>query len=108
VAQLRAVDQQISGYRQLEKMLSFYCRTPLLPFDEKAVEVFQRIWLTRPRIGTMDLKIAAIALANDATLLSRFLRPGRRQGQDDRQRLRAIRRAFQGSHVPRGSLFIAV
>lgn len=32
------------------------------------------VWLTRPRIGTMDLKIAAIALANDATLLSRNLR----------------------------------
>jgi tRNA(fMet)-specific endonuclease VapC len=71
MAQLRAVDQQVSGYRRLEIMLSFYCRTPLLPFDENAVATFQQLWLNRPRIGTMDLKIAAIALVNDATLLTR-------------------------------------
>lgn len=74
IAQLRGVNRQADGYRRLERMLDFYCATPLLPFDERAVEVFQRLWLARPRIGTMDLKIAAIALANDATLLSRNLR----------------------------------
>ena len=42
-----------------------------LLFDEKAVAEFQRLWITRLRIGTMDLKIAAIALANDATLVTR-------------------------------------
>ncbi len=73
IASLRAVDRQIAGYRRLERMLQFYCATPLLPFDDRAVEQFQRLWLTRLRIGTMDLKIAAIALANDATLLSRNL-----------------------------------
>jgi tRNA(fMet)-specific endonuclease VapC len=73
IAQLRAIDRQVTGYRQLERMLRFYCETPMLPFDEKAAEQFQRLWLTRLRIGTMDLKIAAIALANDATLLSRNL-----------------------------------
>jgi predicted nucleic acid-binding protein len=36
-------------------------------------EEFQRLCVRRVRIGTMDLKIAAIALANDATLLSRNL-----------------------------------
>ncbi len=73
IARLRAVDRQVAGYQQLERMLQFYCATPLLPFDEKAVEQFQPLWLMRLRIGTMDLKIAAIALANDATLISRNL-----------------------------------
>jgi tRNA(fMet)-specific endonuclease VapC len=73
IARLRAVDRQMEGYRRLDRMLQFYCDTPLLPFDEKAVEQFQRLWLARVRIGTMDLKIAAIALANDATLLTRNL-----------------------------------
>ena len=54
-------------------MLQFYCVTPLLSFDARALEQFQRLWLVRPRIGTMDLKIATIALANGAILLSRNL-----------------------------------
>jgi tRNA(fMet)-specific endonuclease VapC len=73
IAKQRAVDRQVEGYGKLERMLQFYCGSPLLPFDQRAAEQFQRLWLTRPRIGTMDLKIAAIALANDATLLSRNL-----------------------------------
>jgi len=55
----------------LERLLGFYCETPLLPFDDKALNAFQRLWVARLRVGTMDLKIASIALANDATLLTR-------------------------------------
>lgn len=44
---------------------------PFCPFDEQALEIFQSLWLQRVRIGTMDLKIAAIALSNHATLLTR-------------------------------------
>jgi len=73
IAQLRAVDRQVAGYHRLERMLEFYCATPLLPFDARAAEQFQRLGVARIRIGTMDLKIAAIALANDAILLSRNL-----------------------------------
>ena len=73
IAQLRAVERQVAGYQRLERMLEFYCTTPLLPFNARAAEQFQRLWVTRIRIGTMDLKIAAIALANDAILLTRNL-----------------------------------
>ncbi len=44
---------------------------PLLSFDKAVVDVFQTLWVQRIRIGTMDLKIAATALAHDATLLTR-------------------------------------
>ena len=73
IAQLQAVEHQAAGYQRLTRMLEFYCATPLLPFDEHAVEQFHRLWTGRLRIGTMDLKIAAIALAHNATLLSRNL-----------------------------------
>ena len=43
IAQLRAVDRQVAGYHRLERMLEFYCATPLLPFDARAVEQFQRL-----------------------------------------------------------------
>ena len=73
IAQARTVERQIPLYRELERLLRFYCITPFLPFDERAAAEFKRLKQSRVRIGTMDLKIAAIALANDATLLTRNL-----------------------------------
>jgi tRNA(fMet)-specific endonuclease VapC len=73
IAQLRGVDKQLDAYRKLAATLESYCATPLLPFDDRALEQFQRLWVQRVRIGTMDLKIASIALASGATLLTRNL-----------------------------------
>lgn len=66
IARARSVAQQKPRYEELNRMLNLYCTTPLLPFDDAAIAVFQNLWLLRLRVGTMDLKIAAIALANDA------------------------------------------
>jgi tRNA(fMet)-specific endonuclease VapC len=73
IAAARTPERQKSKYHELGRMLKYYCATPILPFDDAAIAVFQNLWLQRIRIGTMDLKIAAIALANDATLLTRNL-----------------------------------
>ena len=73
IAGSRSVDRQKSKYHELERMLKYYCATPILPFDDAAIAIFQNLWLQRLRIGTMDMKIAAIALANNATLLTRNL-----------------------------------
>lgn len=73
IARARSVVQQKPRYAELQQMLELYCATPLLPFEDEAIAVFQSLWLQRLRIGTMDLKIAAIALANDATLITRNL-----------------------------------
>ena len=71
IAQAGRVDQQILFYTELERLLRFYCITPLLPFDSRAAAQLQSLQKARIRIGTMDLKVASIALANDATLLTR-------------------------------------
>jgi tRNA(fMet)-specific endonuclease VapC len=71
IAAARSVARQETKYAELRRMLHYYCITPVLPFDSKAIAAFQNLWLLRLRVGTMDLKIAAIALANDATLLTR-------------------------------------
>jgi tRNA(fMet)-specific endonuclease VapC len=47
---------------------------PLLDYDERAANACERLRVARVRIGTMDLRIAAIALANNATLLTRNTR----------------------------------
>jgi hypothetical protein len=43
-----------------------------LTFDEHAAVTFQRLRRACMRVGTMDLKIAAIALSHEATLLYRM------------------------------------
>ena len=45
----------------------------VIEFDEKSATEFQRLKKLYPRLGSMDLKIAAIAIANDAILLTRNL-----------------------------------
>jgi tRNA(fMet)-specific endonuclease VapC len=71
LVRIRAADQQIAWYARLERLLSFYSQMPLVPFDQAVVDHFQALWVQRIRIGTMDLKIAATALAHDAILLTR-------------------------------------
>ena len=48
-------------------------RSTLLPFDREAALIFHSVERQRLRAGTMDLEIAAICVAHDATLLSRNL-----------------------------------
>ena len=50
----------------------------MLDFDEAAAERFLQLRRSRLRLGSMDLKIAAIALAQETTLLSRNLADFRR------------------------------
>ncbi len=45
----------------------------VLDFDERAAVDYQRLRCSHIHIGTMDLKIAAIVLANGATLLTKNL-----------------------------------
>ena len=46
----------------------------MLDFNNHAAMQFEQLQKQHIRIGTMDLKIAAIAIANNATLLSRNLK----------------------------------
>ncbi len=70
----RTLLQQVSAYKRLGRHLDLYRRIRVLEFDETAATEFQRLRQTRIRVGTMDLKIAAVVLAHDGTLLSRNLR----------------------------------
>jgi tRNA(fMet)-specific endonuclease VapC len=73
LARARSVAHQVEAYRRLLQHLDNYRRIPVLAFDEAAAVAFQQLRRARLRIGTMDLKIAAIAVSRDATLLSRNL-----------------------------------
>jgi tRNA(fMet)-specific endonuclease VapC len=71
VARARTPVQQIDAYRKLKGHLDSYCAIQVLEFDDRAAAEFQRLRQFRLRVGTMDLRIAAIVLANKATLVSR-------------------------------------
>lgn len=74
----RTLAQQVNAYRKLKHHLDTYREIIVLEFDTAAAAQFQRLKQSRIRIGTMDLKIAAITLTHDATLLSRNLPDFRR------------------------------
>jgi tRNA(fMet)-specific endonuclease VapC len=73
VARARSLPQQVEAYHRLRRHLDNYRLIPVLDFDERAAAELARLQKGRVRIGTMDLKIAAIALAQGATLLTRNL-----------------------------------
>lgn len=64
---------QLKGYQRLLACLESLNKLTILPFDREAALVFHELERRRSRIGTMDLKIAAICIAHDALLLSRNL-----------------------------------
>ena len=69
----RARRNTLHGYSLLVDYAGAYGTTPLLPFDAPAAAEFSRLRreVTPQKVKTMDLRIAAVALANDLTLLTR-------------------------------------
>jgi tRNA(fMet)-specific endonuclease VapC len=69
-----AGDAQLLGYGRFYSALKGLEKLALLPFDAAAAVRFNNLQRLRLRIGTMDLKIAAICLTHDVTLLTRNIR----------------------------------
>jgi tRNA(fMet)-specific endonuclease VapC len=59
----------IRGYAMFGQLLSTFSNYLVKPFDSHAAETFEQI--SSLRVDTMDLRIAAIALAWDFTVLTR-------------------------------------
>jgi tRNA(fMet)-specific endonuclease VapC len=68
------VHAQIPAYQRLIGLFDFFARWQLVAFDEGAADEFKGLRKQSVRIATMDLKIAATVLANNALLLSANLR----------------------------------
>jgi len=70
-AKSRAIAHQIKAYGRLRKHLLTYLAIDVLDFDDAAGAEYEQLLRLKLRIGTSDLKIAAITLATKGTLLSR-------------------------------------
>ena len=64
---------QLRPYAQFSRAVGLFGKITILPFDEECADVFHHLQDDRIRVGTMDLKIAAICLAHDMMLLTRNL-----------------------------------
>jgi len=71
IAQMTTPERQVSVYAELKRQLRNYCDIAIVEFGPTAAAEFRRLRQAGIRIGTMDLKIAAIALANHATVITR-------------------------------------
>ncbi len=65
--------EQLDGYERLSDCLETLEKLTVLPFDYDSALIFHDLVKSKIRVGSMDLKIAAICLAHDVTLLSRNL-----------------------------------
>ncbi|MBM4088536.1 MAG: type II toxin-antitoxin system VapC family toxin [Planctomycetes bacterium] len=63
--------RQINMYASLQRLFRFFATWNVLEWNDSAADAFESFKRAKIRIGTMDLKIASIALANQATLLTR-------------------------------------
>ena len=64
-------DERILAYQKLIERVNFFARWVVLSLDAESTAAFLCFRSQGIRIGTMDLQIACIALAHDATLLTR-------------------------------------
>lgn len=69
----KAGTAQLGAYQQFSKAIAGFSHLTILPFDREAALVFHQLHSLKLKVGTMDLKIAAICISHEATLLSRNL-----------------------------------
>lgn len=70
ISRERQARRQIPAYRELATLFEFFADFKVLSFEENAADKFEMLRSASIRVGTNDLKIAAIALANDALLVT--------------------------------------
>ena len=71
LSKAKTLNEQIFAYQGLQQLALDYQSIIIIPFDRAAALEHQRLRKVYPRLGNMDLKIAAISLINNATLLTR-------------------------------------
>lgn len=70
IAKERLSRRQVSAYTELARLFEYFRLFHVAQFDDRAADQFDTLRSAKIRLGTMDLKIAAIALVNNALLVS--------------------------------------
>lgn len=64
----------IRGYTLLSEILQGFSAAPVLRFDTEAISIFDKFRAQRIPVGSMDLRIASIAISRSLVLLTRNTR----------------------------------
>lgn len=67
----RSPERLAVAYLRLREMHEFFCAIRLVDFDANAAEIYASLRRMHRRLGTLDLRIAATALALRGTLVTR-------------------------------------
>lgn len=71
VSRAKTPDARIYAYEGIQQLIVSYRSIIVLPFTRTAFLEYERLRKAYPRLGNMDLKIAAIAIIYEATLATR-------------------------------------
>ncbi len=71
ISRHRDPHRQISPYTKLQRQIDLFAHWIILPWDADSAELFLTLRRQGLRIGSLDLKIACIAIAHEATVLTR-------------------------------------
>jgi tRNA(fMet)-specific endonuclease VapC len=71
MARAKTLEQQIEAYRRLHRHFDLYGSVRVIDFDDASAVEYQALRHLKRRIGVYDLRIAAIAKSQRATLLTR-------------------------------------
>jgi tRNA(fMet)-specific endonuclease VapC len=71
---MRSIDEQVFAYETLKQYFDYFKTLTIIEFDQNAAEIYKNLKSNKIRVGTMDLKIASIALSRKAILVSRNLK----------------------------------
>jgi len=71
LSKAKTLDEQVSAYQGLQQLVTDYRSILVIAFGHASALEHQRLRKSYPRLGNMDLKIAAISLSNNAILLTR-------------------------------------
>src|SRR5437667_7416066 len=74
ISRVRNQSKEVVAYQRLQALLRFFNEIPVLNYTEINAARFEELRRSRLRVGSMDLKIAAIALSQDGLLLSSNLK----------------------------------
>lgn len=73
VHQWRDGAQSVEAYHRFQGSLQAFGKWNILPWTQASVDVLENLRRQRIRVGSMDLRVASIVLAHEATLLTRNL-----------------------------------
>ncbi|MCC5645480.1 type II toxin-antitoxin system VapC family toxin [Nostoc sp. CHAB 5824] len=71
LSRAKTLNEQVFAYQGLQQLATDYRSIVIVPFNRTAALEHQRLRKAYPRLGNINLKIAAISLTNHATLVTR-------------------------------------